>query len=155
MSAVKFWWTQRSEREQRLLALMLGLLFIVLAWLLVIRPLTAALEAARLRHGEAVLALAEAKARAAPLPGRAARAPPALPIDSLISRTAAEAGFTGARVGQGPVRASVTLDSARPQAYFAWIAALESQGLEVERLQARANPDRTVTAETVLRIVRR
>ena len=156
MTAIGLWWSQRSEREQRLLAVMFCLLFIVLAWLLVVRPLAAALEAARLRHGEAVVALAEAKARAAPVPGRATNAPLALPIDSLISRTATEAGFTGAQIaGQGPARASVTLDSARPQAFFAWIAGLERQGLEVERLQARANPDRTVAAETVLRAGRR
>ena len=156
MAAVKFWWSQRSEREQRLLALMFGLLLIVLAWLLVVRPLSAALDAARFRHGEAVVALAEAKARASPLPGRRTNGPLALPIDSLISRTATEAGFTDARIaGSGPARASVTLDSARPQALFAWIAALESEGLEVERLQARANPDRTVTAEAVVRAVRR
>ena len=156
MAAARIWWSQRSEREQRLLAVMFGLLFIVLAWLLVIRPLTAALDVARLRHAEAVVALAEAKARAAPLPGRPTNAPLAVPIDSLIGRTATEAGFTGARIaGLGPARARVTLDSARPQAFFAWIAALESEGLEVERLQARANPDRTVAAETVLRAGRR
>ena len=156
MAALKIWWSQRTEREQRLLAVMFGLLALVLAWLLLVRPLAAALDAARLRHGEAVVALAEAKARAAPSSGRAPVAPVALPIDSLISRTATEAGFTGARIaGLGPARASVTLDSARPQAFFAWIASLESEGLEVERLEARPNPDRTVAAETVLRAGRR
>jgi general secretion pathway protein M len=71
-----------------------------------------------------------------------------LPLDALISRTAADAGFTAARVaGGGPNMARMTLDAARPQALFGWIATLETQGVRIERLQARANPDRTVAVE--------
>jgi general secretion pathway protein M len=141
------WWATRSTREQRLLLVMFGLIALLLVWLLVIRPLGDALDRAKQRHNVAVLALAEARARSNP-GGARAGGPPPLPLDALVSRTAADAGFTAARVtGGGPNMARMTLDAARPQALFGWIATLEAQGVRIERLQARANPDRTVAVE--------
>ena len=149
---LRLWWQERSLRERWLLSLMLGLLFLVISWLLVARPLMIALEEAKLRHGEAVIAVAEARADADR--ARRSAAPPsapALPIDALISRSATEAGFTGARIiGRGPARASVAVDAARAEAYFAWIAALERQGVTVESLRATANPDRTLSTQAVV-----
>ena len=149
---LRHWWQERSLRERWLLSLMFGLLFLVLAWLLVARPLRIALEEAKLRHGEAVIAVAEARAEA-DRARRSAEPPsaPALPIDALVSRTATEAGFTGARIiGRGPARASVAVDAARAEAYFAWIAALERQGVTVESLRATANLDRTLSTQAVV-----
>ena len=141
------WWSQRTERERRLLLVMLGLFALVLGWLLVVRPLGDALDAAKERHGAAVVALAEAKARtqvAAPSPASV----PALPIDGRVSRSATEAGFANARVvGQGPTRATVAIDAARPQALFGWVARLEAQGVAVASLRARANADQTLAVE--------
>jgi len=140
------WWEARSARERMLLAIMLALLAIVLAWLVVIRPLADALEAARHRHDAAAVALAEARAaRPAAVPAAAG------PADSIVAETAAAAGFTGARIARlGPGRAGVAVDSARPQALFAWVAAMERRGLVVERLRAQANADRTLSAELAL-----
>jgi len=148
VSAARDWWSARTRRERTLLAIMFALASLVLAWLLVLRPLADALDAARTRHGLAVIALGEAKARA-PTVGLGGVAGP---IDSLVARTAAEAGFTNARiVGQGPARASVTIESARSQALFGWVAQIERQGARVERLVARVNPDRTLAVEMVVR----
>ena len=148
------WWRGRTQREQRLLAIMFGLAALVLAWLLVVRPLSDALDSARTRHGAAVLALAEARAREDSARLSAGRAPAeaTLPIDAAIGRSAAEAGFAGARItGEGPRMASVAIDAARPQALFAWVARLEQSGLAVARLSASANGDRTVSAEIAFR----
>ena len=144
------WWSERSRREQWLIQIMLGLAVIVLGWLLVVRPLSDALDAAKTRHAAAVVALGEARARATP--GAAPGAPVAAPVDALVARTANEAGFTNARItSQGSARASVAVDAARPQALFGWVARLEQSGLLVERLVARTNSDRTVAAELTLR----
>ncbi len=144
------WWSERSPREQRLLQVMAGLAVIVLGWLLVVRPLTDSLDAAKTRHAAAVVALGEARARA--LPGASPGAPAAGPVDALVARTANEAGFTNARItSQGATRASVAVDAARPQILFGWVARLEQSGLVVERLLARTNSDRTVAAEITLR----
>jgi len=151
MSGLAAWWQLRSQREQRLLLVMFGLLALVLGWLLIVRPLGDALDAARTRHGAAVIALAEAKARAGTA-DPAPRAAPSGPVDSLIGRTANEAGFANARItAQGPARARVVIEAARPQALFGWIGRLEAQGLIVESLVARTNPDRTVHVEAAFR----
>jgi general secretion pathway protein M len=129
---------------------MLGLSVIVLGWLLVVRPLTDSLAAARARHDAAVEALGEARARATP--GAAPGAQAVGPVDALVARTANEAGFTNARItSQGAERASVSVDAARPQVLFGWVARLEQSGLAVERLTTRLNGDRTVAAELTLR----
>jgi len=144
------WWGERSPRERRLIQVMLGLAAIVLGWLLVVRPLMDMREAAKERHAAAVVALGEARART--MPGAAPGAPAAGPVDALVARTANEAGFTNARItSQGADRASVAVDSARPQALFGWIARLEQSGLAVERLSTRINGDRTVASEITFR----
>lgn len=148
------WWRLRTQREQRLLLVMVTLLAAVLAWLLVVRPLGDMLDTAKRDHAEAVTALAEARARAGAAERmRAAPAAPApRPIDAFVSRTATEAGFGSARIAaQGPERASIVIEAARPQAFFAWIGQMERSGLAVESLRARPNPDRTLAVEAVLR----
>lgn len=148
------WWRARTVREQRLLAAMLALFGLVLAWLLVVRPLADALDSARRDHAEAVMSLAEARARAAAAGharGEGRRAAP-LPVDALLSRTVTEAGFADARVtSRGPARASVAIDAARPQAFFGWVRTMEGSGLIVESLTARANADRTLAVEAAFR----
>lgn len=144
------WWSERSPRERRLLQVMAGLAVLVLFWLLVMKPLTDALDTAKTRHAAAVTALGEARARR--VPGATPSAPAAGPVDVLVSRTAGEAGFGNARItSQGPTRAMVAIESARSQALFGWISRLEQMGLVVERLTARPNSDRTLTAELTLR----
>jgi general secretion pathway protein M len=148
------WWRGRTAREQWLLAIMGLLLVALLAWLLVARPLAAALETAHAREAAAAEALGEARARAARFAARdgamAASAP--LPIDSLIARTAADAGFASARVtAQGPTRATLTVEAARPRALFAWITDLEARGIVVETLRATAGADHDVAVEARLR----
>ena len=143
------WWASRSARERWLVGVMLALAVLLLGWLLIARPLSDALDAAKMRHGDAAVALAEARARSRP--AGAAGPPASGPVDAIAMRTAAAAGFPGARVaGQGPGRALVNLDAARPQALFAWVAQMEQQGLVIERLRVAANQDRTVSAELSL-----
>lgn len=148
------WWRERSAREQVLLAVMGALLALVLAWLLIARPLAALIASAEAREAAAAEALGAARARAdrAALAGGAAVASAPLPIDSLIARTATDAGFATARVtARGPARAHLTIEAARPQALFAWLADLQARGIVVEALRAEAGADRTVRVEAELR----
>lgn len=147
MTALRNWWAGRTRREQGLLLVMAALAAIVLSWLLIVRPLAGAREEARLRYDEAVAAVADARAAKARQVAPAVASPP-LPVDSLVSRTANEAGFADAQVrSEGPARASVSISAARPQAAFGWIASLERQGLSVLTLDARANSDQTLRIE--------
>lgn len=140
------WWGARSQREQRLLLVMVGLLLIIILWLLVFRPLDAALDSAKLRHAAAVQAAAEARARRPAVTAAGTRLP--LPVDAMVRRTAQEAGFGAARISaQGPRRADFAIDAARAPALFAWIATVERAGIRIERLQARRNGDQTLRVE--------
>ena len=49
---------------------------------------------------------------------------------------------------------TVSLDAARPQALFGWIAQMEQAGLVVERLRAQANQDHTLSTEFTLGVRR-
>jgi general secretion pathway protein M len=144
------WWAERSPRERWLLGVMAALFVLVVGWLGIARPLAGALESAHARHQAAVVALAEARV---PLAATAvpAAAPP-LPIDALIARTGADAGFANARINaQSPTQASVTVEAGRPQALFGWVSQLEGQGLIVDSLRARPNQDRTLYVEIAFR----
>lgn len=151
---IKTLWLARSARERWLLGVMLALVALVLVWLLVLQPLADMLSAARQRHGEAVAALAEARSQAAAIGAleRNRPAPFAGPIDAAVAAAASEAGFQLSGLQpQGQGRVSLAIGAAKPQALFGWIAALEAQGYIVQSLSVSSNPDRTLSAQIVLR----
>jgi general secretion pathway protein M len=151
---IVIWVEGRSRREQVLLATMAVLLAIVLGWLLIARPLAGAMESAKARRDAAVVALAEAQMRADRANAGPANVPvsPPLPLGDFVRAQARDAGFGAGTVStDGPARARLALASARPQALFAWLASLQAQGVIVDSLRARANPDRTISVEATLR----
>jgi general secretion pathway protein M len=154
-ASLKAWWRSRTLREQRLLLVMATFAAILLAWLLIVRPLSDALSSARERHGEAVVALAQARAQAKLVTQLQGEATPraAGPVDALLMRTANETGFKVARVDSaGSARATIAIEAARPQAFFQWVDRMENQeGLLVERLKATANSDQTLAIEATFR----
>lgn len=151
MSGLALWWQGRSRREQLLLGVMGALLPGVLIWLLIARPLSAALDAARAREAAAAEALGAARARAdVRRTGLGETAP--LPLAAYVARSAADAGYPNARVtASGPARATLSIEAARPQALFGWIADLETHGVAVETLRATAGADHTVAVAASLR----
>ncbi|HYD38108.1 MAG TPA: type II secretion system protein GspM [Allosphingosinicella sp.] len=147
-------WLARTARERWLLGIMLALLALVAVWFLILRPLGDMLSAAKERHGTAVAALAEARSQAAAIaslergrPGGSAQ-----PVETEVAAAASEAGFQlSALQAEGADRVSFAIGAARPQALFGWIAAIEQRGYVVERLNATSNPDRTLSAQILLR----
>lgn len=151
---LKALWLARTPRERWLLGVMLALVGLVLVWLLVLRPLSDMLSAARQRHGEAVAALAEARSQAAEITTleRNRPAPFVGPIDAAVAAAASDAGFQLSGLQpEGPGRVSLAIGAAKPQALFGWIGALEAQGYIVQSLTVSSNPDRTLSARMVLR----
>ncbi len=151
---IKTLWLARSPRERWLLGVMLALVALVVVWLLILRPLSDMLSAARQRHGEAVAALAEARSQAAAIAAleKDRPAPFAGPIDAAVAAAASDAGFQLSGLqAEGAGRVSLAIGAAKPQALFGWIAALEAQGYIVQSLTASSNPDRTLSARIVLR----
>lgn len=152
---LRFWWGQRSPREQRLLLAMTALFAIMLAWLLIVRPVGDALADARGRHDRAVIALAEAKGQAEAIAGleRGGPAPPTVPINIFVEQRATEAGFTVERIQpEGGNAVELSVAAVRAQAFFAWAADLERRdGLIVDRLTVRANADKTLAVQIAFR----
>lgn len=153
--ALRIWWRGRSLREKRLLLAMAALFALVLVWLLVIRPVSDSLSAARERHAAAVLRLAEARGQAAALRTLASAPSVALPgpLTTVLNAAATEAGFPVASVEpQGANRASMVLNAVRPQAFFSWVRQMEERGgLLVERLSATTNNDQTLSVQITFR----
>lgn len=148
------WWRARTLREQRLLLIMFALMAVVLAWLVVVRPLGDALSDARERHGRAVAALAQAKAEADAIARLEQDAPAALaaPVEAVVGQSATEAGFPVTRaVRSDGNQAILTLASVRPRAFFAWLGQMQARGFVVERLTATANSDQTLAVELAIR----
>src|SRR3546814_12252374 len=115
---------------------------VVFAWLLIIRPLDDALSNARERHGDAVVALAEARARAALIAGIEREEPASLgaSVDTIVSAAAVDAGFSVSRIErEGAAAATVVMDAVRPQALYGRVGRLEGRGLVVGRRTARTN----------------
>jgi general secretion pathway protein M len=151
---LKALWLARTPRERWLLGVTIALAGAILAWLLILRPLGDMLSAAKQRHGEAVAALAGARGQAAAIAALERRRPAAIagPIDLAVAAAASQAGFQLSQLqAQGPGRVALAIGAARPQALFGWIARMEAQGFVVERLTATGNPDRTLSAQIVLR----
>lgn len=144
------WWSARSGRERILLATMMALLIPVLAWLLVLRPLEAGLEAARADHWAATERLLQVRADAAAmaLPAKA----PAQPVPLIVNRIAEVSGFVPSRMDAGADgRVMLGLASARPPALRAFLRGLEREGVIVETITVRTNSDATVSVDAILR----
>lgn len=154
IDAARLWWAERAQREQILLIIMAVFLLIVFLWLGITRPLFAGAEAARLRHEKAVIdeATVQIKARAL----KAALAAPSValdgPLQTVITQSASDAGFTLSRVDPtGMDAVSVTLVSAKSPAFFAWLNKLNAQGIFAEQVSVRTNTDATIAADALLK----
>ena len=153
-NSLRAWWGTRTTREQQLLLVMAGLAGLVLAWLLVIRPLDDALARAQERHGRAVVALAETRTAVASVAALQGRAPTATdaPLDTLLNNSAVEAGFPVTSVTrQSATQANIVMPAVKPQAFFGWVAQMEGRGLIVDRLTANANTDATLSVDVAFR----
>ena len=151
----RLWFAARSLREKRLLIVMVALAAVALVWGLIIRPVNDGLSTARERHQDAVILLAETRARVKAVAAIEQQhvAPFAAPLDAIIRDRANEAGFALTSVtADGPNRVQIAIATARPGALFGWIAQLESAGILVDSLNTTDNGDKTVSAQISFKV---
>ncbi len=137
-----------------MLSVMIACFAVVILLFGIVRPLFAGAEAARIRHEKAVIDAATVEIKAKALKAAMAAPPVSLdgPLQSTITQSASEAGFTLSRAdpaGTGGV--SITLVSAKSPAFFAWLNALDSRGIYAEQVTIRTNSDATIAADAVLK----
>lgn len=150
MDRMTDWWRGRSQREQILLGTMIALFIVVLGWLAVLRPLDAGLARAREDNATALARLERVRSDALALKSGKAFATDT--AQSIVSRSANEAGFTPTRLDpQAEGRVIVGLASAKPVALTRWLQALDAQGVFVEQIGLRPNSDATLAVDATLR----
>ena len=147
------WYRARTQREQYMV-LGAGVAVILAFLYFLIVPLGDALDSAKARHADAVIALGETQVRVDAVKAMQAdrAAPLDAPLESLIRARANDAGFALTNVSpQGGDRVQIAIASARPGALVAWISELEAAGVLVDRLGTTDNGDRTVAVQMTLK----
>lgn len=123
-------YSARSPREQRLLAAMLVLCALLLLYLLVVAPLTAAYKESLQEHLIAVDRNGRAKAlQAEPLGSASVHSAPDL-AQYLID-SARQQGIEASARGSA-TSATVTIASGSPSAVLGWLSALEGSGFRLD-----------------------
>ena len=137
LQAMRAWWANHSEREQRFMVVLGVIAFVIFLWLGVLRPIGGALSAGWERQRLALDRYASVRDKVAELRQRPAERQQAdrVPIDQLIGQSAAEAGFTLDRAtSQGEGRMSVNMTSARVGPLLQWVSRLEQAGIGVQTI---------------------
>lgn len=153
IAALRAWFNERSRRERWMLIAMAGLLVVTILWIGIILPVTDGLASARQRHDDAVLRLADTKARVDAEKALAAEHPAPISgaLADYIRQSAGNAGFALTNVNpQGDDRVDITVGTAKTAALFSWIADLEDAGVVVDSIDITNNNDQTVQARMTL-----
>jgi general secretion pathway protein M len=153
IAALGEWWKGRSQREQILLGGMIGLLLLCVGWFGIWDPAQSArieaqdrLEAATAARNGAAGQVAWLKANGKPSQGA--------PIADLVAQSANEVGFVLLRSQSvGGNRLTIEIASARAQALFGWLSALNSRGVFVETADIVTKSDATLGVTLTLRQV--
>lgn len=152
---VKQWWSDRSDRERKMLAVMVAVIGLFLLWFAVWQPLTNGLRSAQSKYDRAVVDLATVKDKTTALKTLRARPvqPLSVPVTSFVSQSASEAGFTLSRAEpSGTDGVAIAIVSAKSPALMAWLSTLEIRGIFVSEISIRPNSDRTIAAEAILKM---
>lgn len=152
---LKRWWADRTDREQKMLSLMLVFVTLFLLWFAIWKPIASGLRAAHMRYDRAIVDLASVKGKAAALKSIRARPaqPLGVPVAAFVGQAASDAGFTLSRAEPvGTDGIAIAIVSAKSPALLAWLGQLEGRGLFVSEISIRPNSDMTIAAEALLKL---
>ena len=153
---VRTWYLGRSARERRMLLLMLAIALPLLVWLLFVRPLNRAYEAALQDQLEAVDRNGRVRALAKlvdqkPQGNVKARLGPDLVV--VVAESATQAGIPlDSNEARGPDEVRISAASASLRSVVPWLQGLETRGLGVAEL--RVVPGQAGMASVTARLKR-
>lgn len=148
------WYLGRSQREQRLLLVAAILAALTFGWFGILKPISDGLESTQAHYRGAVVRLAETESQIKALGPLLRDRPPPLqvPLETAIRQSAESAGFVLADVNPQPNNAvQVMMPSARPAAFFRWVADLETSGILVDLLTTADNGDQTISVQLTVK----
>lgn len=154
MENVSNWFVGLSQREKALVAIAGLLLVAVTGYYGVIKPLSGAMETAEKRYVDAVERQGRIDSKIAalkqPLGEETVKYSGA--IDSFVSQSAGETGIAvGSITPQSENRVNMVVESAKPVAFFGWLARIERQGVSVETLSISPSGNEAISATLTLR----
>ncbi len=144
---VRDWYGSRSLRERRLLLLMSAVALPLLIWLLIVRPVGNAYDAALERHLAAVDLNGRVRALAQGGTGRPITnaGAPGSDIALVIAERAAQSGLVlDSNSAAGPNEVTISIGAAPTIAATQWLAQLERDGFTVNDLSMTPTPDGNV-----------
>lgn len=153
IDGLREWWSGRTGREHILLGVLGLLIGAMLAWFTVWRPVNLYVEKSRITQSQALdrLARTQAMVAEAKIPRSGTNAV-AIDAGAVITQSAIEAGFTlTTNELRDTGQHAVAIGAAKSGALFAWLGALERQGIIVQTTSIRANGDGSVSFEATLR----
>lgn len=153
MNGIRAWFTSRSLREQRLIAVMIALLAATSLWGGVIRPVRDGLASSRARYDDAVARLGATRGAVAAIKAiqRGRPRTPDAPLADAVRARADAAGFTLSALDPDGDRIRIAIGTAKAGALLGWIAGLEEDGVLVDSVTITANGDGTVAAQLTLK----
>jgi general secretion pathway protein M len=136
IGSLKNWWDQHSAGERWTMAVLGVAVALVILWLGIYRPVEDGLAAGWARQGAALDRYGSVRSKVEALKRLPAKPPrAALPVEQVVTQSAAEAGFTLDKVGNpGGNGMSVSIASARTTALLAWLSGLEQGGVAVQSI---------------------
>ena len=137
MQNMKIWWANHSLAERRLMAGLGLIALVVFLWLGMFRPLSAGLDSGWERQGAALDRYASVRSKVAELREKPKGRTQAeqVPVEQLVSQSAAESGFTLDRANQqGAGKLAVSISAARVSPLLQWVSRLESAGIAVQTI---------------------
>lgn len=153
ITAARTWFIGLSRREQWLVGIAGGLTAWVIFVFGITLPAMSAIDTARLAHDEAVQRRGriESSVDGALRQKPSGRAAINADIDLVVTQSAAEKGFDlikSAGGGQGQI--AFRIDAARAPALLAWLAELETQGIDVRSVSLRGGASGSLTVDAQL-----
>jgi type II secretory pathway component PulM len=155
IAAFQLWWQGRSGREQMLLGSMFALMLICIGWFAIWDSAQTARVFAEDRLSRATVARDATSGQVAWIKSRKEPAIASIPLADLVTGSASEVGFVLVRSqSEGEDRLTIEIASARAQALFGWLEALNQRGVFVETANLIAKSDGALSVTLTLRQAR-
>lgn len=150
--SIRTWFETRSQREQRMIALMALIAMPLLIYLVLVVPLTRAYQDALRTELASIDRNGRIKAMADRLARGGSNAPAVADLSLFLIDNARAGGLTvTAERGAEPAVSTVRIESAGAPTVFGWVRQIEAQGYRIDSMRLTPGAEGLVAADLVVR----